>query len=214
VTDSDSTGNLERVEHGVDCPCARCRGLEPGNEWRFGEGNGAAVTHGGESEARVRPRAELYLHRLRAAAPTGGDPADGIALERLARLLARAELIEDWLDENGWIRDDGSLQSAASQLGTVDNSIRKLLDALGLTSMSRASLRLELLRGDMIAAAEVQARMKELFRRLAEMCPEQREEVFRLGVEASGELVAGELVDVTDEPAVDQAAAGGTVSDG
>jgi hypothetical protein len=197
-------------KHGPECDCTRCRGFRPGNEWRFGEGNewrfsegnDAAVTHGAESEARVRPRAELYLQRLLVAAPTGGDPADAIALERLARQLARAELIEDWLDENGWIREDGSLQRAASQLATVDNSIRKLLGELGLTSMSRASLRLELLRGDMVAIAEVQAWMVLLLRRLAEVVePEMRGELGRIGAEAAAELSAGEVVDVTDEPA-------------
>jgi hypothetical protein len=188
-------------EHGPECGCTRCRGFEPGNGWRFGERNDAAVTHGAESEARVRPRAALYLRRLRVAAPTGGDPADGIALERLASQLARAELIEDWLDANGWMREDGSLQPAAGQLATIDNAIRKLLVELGLTSMSRALLRLELLRGDLVAIAEVEMWMLRLLRRLAELVgPEVRGELGRLGAEAAAEI-GGEVVAEWDEPA-------------
>lgn len=200
-------------------------GMDPRREaTQFGEGNDAAVKHGAGSPGQLLPVAERYLARLRVAAPTGDQAPDEFALERLAFLLARIHLAEKYLDENGLLEAEGRPRPIVASLSTWDNSVRKLLAELGLTSVSRASLRLDLLRGDLVDLAVVHAGFRatmgtavDVVRELAEsMLPAEirtgfLEEFWARYVPAAQaavgrvsserELSAGELVAEADEPA-------------
>lgn len=120
----------------------------------FEPGNQAARKHGVYSPGRLREIAAGYLERLRAEAPTGGEPADSMALELLALTWARLELGYAYLDEHGILDDDGEPLRLVRDLVSWENSARKLLVELGMTAASRAELRLS---GDLIRLAEAQA---------------------------------------------------------
>lgn len=128
-------------------------GNTSGERTRFEEGNDAGVRHGAFSEGRIRPRAEEWRARLAAAMSDAGvhDGLDDIARDRLARSLARADLLEDEVDERGWFREGGDLTPAAVHLVRLDRSIAEQLRQLGLTLRSRAEVRL--------AAAQAQKSM-------------------------------------------------------
>jgi hypothetical protein len=223
------SGQPGEREHGVNCGqdgvglCVRCAGFQPGHRWRFRVGNESAVKHGTDSEARLRPIADAYLVRLQTAAPTGDQPPDEFALERLAFLLARIHLAEAYVDEHGLLDGQGKPRPVVASLSTWDNSVRKLLAELGLTAVSRATLRLDLLRGDLIDVAVAQAGFLatmstavDVAVEVAEaMLPEELREPFVREfrarylpaaseavslVEAKHELPAGELVAEEDEP--------------
>jgi hypothetical protein len=98
---------------------------------------GAPVQHGAYHEQTVAPIAARYLERLLALAPTGDEPADVFAFELLARQLAKLELVYDWLDANGWVDEHGKPRPAVQLLATWENTVRKLIVELGLTTLSR-----------------------------------------------------------------------------
>lgn len=196
---------LDGKVHGEGCECVRCRGFEPGTAAESGRRGGAAgVTHGARSERHLRPRAERFLERLRRTAPTAAEPADELALERLAWQLARLEALEEWLDENGLLDSRGELRSAVKQLATLDNSARRLMADLGLTWLSRR----ELARDDLIPIAEVQAWMRDYLTAVLALVPERRAELIAVAnaqarMADGDESSAGELVGETEEVVVE-----------
>jgi len=100
----------------------------------FEAGNEAALTHGATSERHIRPLARNHRRRLmRQMRLRAGDvdPIGRAYLEFLCRTTAKLVLIDEWLDEHGLIRDDGSLQPCMSVYVSLTNSATRTLAKLG-----------------------------------------------------------------------------------
>jgi hypothetical protein len=121
----------------------------------FEPGNDVAVKHGTHSERRIRPVAARHRRRLRRQ--FGLKDRDLAPLERgylnlLARLLAKIELADAYIDEHGLIRDDGSPQPVMGMYVSLVNSARLTLAKLEDSLRKSASTREESL-GDYIERA-------------------------------------------------------------
>jgi hypothetical protein len=148
----------------TDAPDPRS-GVDEEGEWApafagqrppFEPGNPSKMTHGARAPGRLKPIAEGYLERLRAIAPTRREREDELAFERLAWLLARIHVTEEWLDERGVLDERGEARPVLAQLSTWENSARRMMVELGMTWRSRTQLRFVQTSADFIAAQEVQ----------------------------------------------------------
>lgn len=147
--------------------------FEEGNEVgpRFEEGNEAGARtakHGAYSERQWRPLAEAWQERLDGVMREAGvhDRLDDVARERLARSLARMDLVEETLDEcNGWFDERGEVTPAYMLLIRQERAVLAHLRELGLTMKSRSEIRLATAQTEhAISAAEVQALVAAMLR--------------------------------------------------
>jgi hypothetical protein len=116
---------VEQVRHGLDCGCQRCTGFEGDNEAHF--------VHGATSERHVAPLARNQRRRLlRQTGTRVGDlsPTGRALLEHYCRTTAKIVLIDEWVDEHGLIRDDGSLQPCMRLYATLTNTATRTLARL------------------------------------------------------------------------------------
>lgn len=114
-------------------------------------GNARALTHGAHSPRLVEPRAEVILERVEelCAGTPAGAPPFAPARRVLARRLAQAELVQEWLErENAGspLDADGAPLPAAGFEQKVLDGIERSLDLLGLTPTSAAKLGVDLQR--------------------------------------------------------------------
>jgi hypothetical protein len=111
--------------HPECCRCTRCRG--------FTKGNQLSVTHGADSDARIRPLAARHrrtvLRRL-GLSPKDLDAVGRAYLDQFVRLTAKLDLLDRWLAENGLLRADGEPQPALRLYPTLANSARATLAKL------------------------------------------------------------------------------------
>lgn len=127
----------------------------------FEPGNDAAATHGANSLAKVKPRAEELAPRVLDANPHLDPERDGVAVFRYAVVLARIERVYAWLAE----RDDGVFEDATEgkihrcyeRLERWEKQAAKDEERLAIAPLTRARLGLDQLRGEQ-AASEAAAR--------------------------------------------------------
>ena len=77
----------------------------------FEPGNQAAVKHGVDSEARIRPVARTQKRRLLRQIGLASSDLDGIGralLDNWARAQAKVEILDRWSAENGFLDPRGS----------------------------------------------------------------------------------------------------------
>jgi hypothetical protein len=109
----------------------------------FGVGNLAAVKHGAQAAAwRLAPRTLGIADSLRPLVP-GFSEGDEVTLRLLALVLARLELAELWLGEQGTIfrpGRKGETFSVVRLMSTWEAQAAKLASSLGLSPASRARI--------------------------------------------------------------------------
>ena len=114
----------------------------------FPDGHTVTVKHGAHSERLVGPLSDELLESI--GELVDGTPAAiptfAAARGVLARKLARLTLVVEWLEEHGWIDDDGDVRAAADLEVRLLHSVEKSLDTLGLTPVSAAKLGVDLAR--------------------------------------------------------------------
>ena len=117
------------------------KGPARGYTWEpFKAGHFKAKKHGAYSDRIVTPLAASVANDLMADLPYLQDPSYREMVLEFARTVVRAELIEQWLDENGEIRDDGTVTPAAIYLVRVKGHLASMASRLGLDPLSRAKL--------------------------------------------------------------------------
>jgi len=110
-----------------------------------GPGNELALKHGATATLRLAPRAAAIAEGLRAIVPARTE-SDEPSLRILALVLARVEVANEWLAENGLFRGKGEPQPILKVLSTWENTAARMADRLGLTPTSRAALGLDVAR--------------------------------------------------------------------
>lgn len=109
-------------------------GADPGNE--------RAATHGAYGQA-IAPRAAELREELLELAPVVSD-ADQPTVTLLARILARLEKADAWVDEHGLFDRAGRVRPILKVVGGWETTAARLCDQLGLTPTARAKLGLNL----------------------------------------------------------------------
>jgi len=175
-------------------PEKRARSLANLRKGKAKPGNSRAMTHGGGADASKLPAATKAAARadieaeLAASAPVraadGSLPvADRAIVELAASALARHRHVEAWLDAEGFFTPKGNLRPVVVQLGKIDRALTELLDRLGMTPRSRATLGVDLARTVSLADA------------MSEPDPEKRKTMLA----DAGLAVDGTAEEVTDE---------------
>jgi hypothetical protein len=134
--------------HGPDCPCQRCRGFERGNL--------ASLKHGARSVLTLAKRTGEIRERLLDVGSVVAD-ADGAAFDLCATTLAQVEVASQLIER---VRREQLAAVAAGEQLTADdlvaharlaqdcrgwiNSCTRLLRELGMTTLSRAQLGLDI----------------------------------------------------------------------
>jgi len=104
----------------------------------FTNGNLARLTHGAYSDRRVNPIARELAQGLISARPDLEEhPA---AVWSWARAESRCLLLEAWLDEHGFIDEDGRMPAAAQLTTRFEKLALSLRTRLGLDPQSQAQL--------------------------------------------------------------------------
>lgn len=129
--------------------------LRPGHE--------LSMRHGAYSERRVGEVKATILEQLNASAPVY-DPADDHARDLLAGNLARIRLVELYVEEHGLLDENGELRPVLRDLPRWQESATRQLRELGLTTLSRAELGLDIARARHLVSAD---EVNELLRRAA-----------------------------------------------
>lgn len=118
------------------------------------KGNSRAATHSAYakvSSAQLDKKAREILEALTADAPVREDDgslpaADAPAVRMLADALVRLDTISTFLDQRGWLDDDGKERPVLVYEGRLRGHALDLMRELGMTPASRAKLGLELVR--------------------------------------------------------------------
>jgi chlorite dismutase len=147
------------------------------------------VTHGAYSEAELFPLRDAIEQRLAERSPAYAA-ADDDARRRLAGKLARCELVERWLHENGVIDEAGRVRPVVLELEKWENSARQSMRELAMTTMSRAELDLSRLHAanEWVALQEVQDAMRSALELATKYIPRERRSEYL--AEARGVLSA------------------------
>lgn len=137
----DSLANIQRDGQPV-------AGAEPGNE--------RGLKHGAYGQA-ITPRAEELREELLELVPVVSD-ADQPTVTLLARVLARLEKADAWVDEHGLFDRAGRTRPILKVIGGWESTAARLCDQLGLSPRARSALGLNLARtADAAAEAERRA---------------------------------------------------------
>lgn len=126
----------------------------PGQRPPFQPGHQLTREHGAYSQQAIEPLQEAILERLRLDAPVGHE-ADDHARRLLAGRLAQIEIARRWIAENGILNEQGELWPLVRDLTKWEGGAVRQMRELGLTTLSRAELGLDLARTH-VAIAEVQ----------------------------------------------------------
>lgn len=102
----------------------------------------------------VPVRAREVADELRALLPAS-SPSDDPTVALVAMVLARIESANAWLDEHGLMDTKGTPRPILRVLSTWENTAARLLDRLGLTPTSRASLGLNIARAHEAGIADL-----------------------------------------------------------
>jgi hypothetical protein len=107
-------------------------------------------THGAHSPEIRDPVAKEFVTDLLAMAtaedsdlPYLSRPAFKWSIATWAKAEAQVLLIEQWLDEHGWIDDKGEVRPAAQYLERVARRAERARTRLGLDPLSRARLQVD-----------------------------------------------------------------------
>ena len=106
----------------------------------FPEGNTAAVRHGGYSHRVSEPRARAILDQLRRENPAWIEDVDDFALTAWARVEARVQIVEEYVQTHGELTTKGNPTPAASFLTRLQRTAADHRARLGLDPLSRARL--------------------------------------------------------------------------
>jgi phage terminase small subunit len=106
--------------------------------------NERAATHGAYGQS-IAPRAAELRAELLELVPIVSD-ADQPAVTLLARVLARLERADEWIEEHGFFDRAGRVRPILKVLGGWETTAARLCDQLGLTPTARAKLGLNLTR--------------------------------------------------------------------
>jgi hypothetical protein len=149
--------------------------FQPGNPG----GPGRPPTHGAYSEAEYEPLAEAIEAHLQSTSPAFAD-ADLHARRRLANTLARCTLVDRLVAERGVLDGNGRLWPVIRDLERWENSARKYMRELGMTTLSRAELRLDELSfaEGAVRFEDVQAALQATLRLALEFVPAERRDEF------------------------------------
>jgi hypothetical protein len=117
----------------------------------FEESNGAAVTHGAYSLARVKPRARELVSQILMAHPHLDDVRDGPAVFRYCATLARTERIYEWLDdqEDSVFSDveAGTTHGCFGRLERWERQADAAEERLGISPLAKVKMGLQQARG-------------------------------------------------------------------
>lgn len=117
------------------------QGPARGYSWEpFVAGNFKAKKHGAHSDRIITPIAAALANQLMTDLPYLQDPTYREALLDYARTVARVEVLEQWLDENGEVDAEGKVAPAATYLLRVRAHAAQMASRLGLDPLSRARL--------------------------------------------------------------------------
>jgi predicted DNA-binding transcriptional regulator AlpA len=108
----------------------------------FEKGNAAAVKHGAFS-AQAREPVAREIVRVTLAEPSVsylGDASYAAAIWAWANSEAELLLLRAWLDEHGWLDEQGEERPPARLLNRVEHRAMRHRDALGLTPSARARI--------------------------------------------------------------------------
>jgi hypothetical protein len=161
-------------------------------------GNSSAEKHGAYSPRRIRPLAVEWLKRLEESMRAAGVHAslDDVARERLASALARCDLLEQDLDERGYLDGTGELTTAAIYLHKLDRQVMQQLRELGLSLRSRSDIGLNVAGAqELMSRAEAYALVSAIVMAASPFLPVERRPEYMAAIEA----IAGPLD--TDERA-------------
>jgi hypothetical protein len=112
-----------------------------GYKWQpFAPGNTAAVKHGANTPAMVRPLADAIAVELVDQAPWLASPVYMGTVAALAWAEARCVLIREWLDDHGLLDADGVPRPATGQLDRLERRAESLRARCGLDPLSMAKL--------------------------------------------------------------------------
>ena len=107
-------------------------------------GNERAATHGAYGQS-IAPRAEELRAELLELVPVVSE-ADQPAVTLLARVLARLERADEWVEEHGFFDRAGRVRPILKVVGGWETTAARLCDQLGMTPTARAKLGLNLTR--------------------------------------------------------------------
>ena len=96
-------------------------------------GNFNASTHGGRTDARIKPIARTQKRRLLRQIGLAASDLDGVGralLDNWARCQAKVELLDRHFESRGFLDSDGEPVPAAKVYFTATNSARLALDRL------------------------------------------------------------------------------------
>lgn len=122
-------------------PLPGSQGPARGYSWEpFKPGHFKSKKHGAHSDRIIVPIAAQIANDLMTELPYLRDPTYREAVLDYARTVARVEVLEKWLDENGEIREDGTVAPAATYLLRCRGHAASAASRLGLDPLSRAKL--------------------------------------------------------------------------
>jgi hypothetical protein len=147
----------------------------------FGRGNDAALRHGVYSERELGPLREALEQLLAETSPQFAE-ADGPARRILAAKIARVEQGYRYLDEHGAWDESGEQRPIVEQLRKDEAAARSYMRELGMTTLSRAELRLDQA-NTMVAIAEVQEVVRLAFATAGRFVPKEKRAEFMLELE-------------------------------
>jgi hypothetical protein len=142
----------------------------------FEAGNSLARKHGVYSALEIGPLQDQILENLTAVAPLNAA-SDDHALRLLAGRLAQIELATLWVSKNGLLNSKGKLHAIVTELPKWESSARNMMRELGLTTLSRAELGLDIARTQ-IALSDATVLINEVFATAARFVPKDRREEF------------------------------------
>jgi hypothetical protein len=108
-------------------------------------GNGLAVRHGATSPAIVDTRVPAMVARIEETLSAAGwiEPTDAFAVQRAARLLARLQMVDEYVDRLGGslIDSKGRPRGCWQLYLSLERQFAQACDRLGLNPVARASIR-------------------------------------------------------------------------
>ncbi len=132
--------------HGPDCTCVRCAGFE--------SGHALSLRHGAYAVVALGPRVDELAGQVRELVP-GYQPADEFAVRLLCLTMVRLERAEAALEQ----AEPGDLARLRQDALGWANTMRRVLNDLGMTPTARARLGLDVARtGDALRSLAEEGR--------------------------------------------------------
>lgn len=106
----------------------------------FKPGNTVAMTHGARSARVIEPMAAEIANATIEVNPHLQEDRYREAVLEYARLVAKVERLEEWLDRNGQLDSDGKVRGASDYALKLRKTMSNQAERLGLTPLSAARL--------------------------------------------------------------------------